>query len=125
LRRPVFAEVRALGDAVVGCLQGAAKHCGIRLYCYCLMADHLHLVVSVEPGGREIAQFVWYLKRLTGRALSDQTNPPMWQRSFYDHVLREAEDLQGVCAYVVQNPVRKGLVQDWEAWGWSWVSPDL
>jgi hypothetical protein len=36
----------------------------------------------------------------------------LWQRSYYDHILREDEDVVGVARYVLENPVRAGLVTE-------------
>jgi len=38
----------------------------------------------------------------------------LWQRYFYDHVLRNEEDLKNVALYVLENPVRKGMVENWQ-----------
>ena len=35
----------------------------------------------------------------------------LWQRGFYDHILRSEEDLQDVTRYILENPVRKGIVK--------------
>ena len=43
-------------------------------------------------------------------------NRQLWQRSFYDPGLRKDEDLIKVAEYIVSNPVRKGLVEDWKAY---------
>ncbi len=38
----------------------------------------------------------------------------VWQKDFYDHVIREDDDLAVHVRYVLDNPCRKGLVNDWE-----------
>ncbi len=37
--------------------------------------------------------------------------PSFWQRSFFDHALRQDEDMKRAVLYILGNPVRKGLVQ--------------
>mgnify|MGYP001558879990 FL=1 len=37
-----------------------------------------------------------------------------WQKDFYDHVMRKHEDIVAQVKYVLDNPVRKGLVSTWE-----------
>jgi REP element-mobilizing transposase RayT len=44
----------------------------------------------------------------------------VWQRSFYDHALRKDEDIMKVGEYIVYNPVRKGIVQSWTDYPYSW-----
>ena len=37
-----------------------------------------------------------------------------WQKDFYDHVIRTHEDIAAQVRYILDNPVRKGLVSSWE-----------
>jgi hypothetical protein len=43
----------------------------------------------------------------------------LWQRGYYDHVLRQDEDLHRVAAYIVANPVRAGICPDALAYRFS------
>jgi len=44
----------------------------------------------------------------------------VWQRSFCDHALRKDEDVTKVAEYIVNNPIRRGLVKDWTEYPYSW-----
>lgn len=44
----------------------------------------------------------------------------VWQEESFDHVLRSSEGLDAKVEYVLQNPVRKGLVDDWQRYRWAW-----
>ena len=37
-----------------------------------------------------------------------------WQKDFYDHIMRTQEDIVAQVKYILDNPVRKGLVVNWE-----------
>jgi hypothetical protein len=37
----------------------------------------------------------------------------VWQSSFYDHILRKDEDIFSVAEYILNNPVRRGMVAYW------------
>ena len=55
----------------------------------------------------------WSAKRI---AKSLSVDPPIWQAEFFDHLLRSQESYADKWRYVVENPVRAGLVarsQDW------------
>ena len=43
-----------------------------------------------------------------------------WQRESYDHVVRDASEWQRIITYVLNNPVKAGLVDSWEKWQWSY-----
>ena len=92
---------------------------GIRLYSYCVMPDHLHLVMS--PANEfGVSQFVSNLKSYTTKLAQEKgLNKKLWQKSFYDHIIREDESLLKICEYVLANPVRKGLVDRPEEWAYS------
>ncbi len=84
----------------------------VRVFAYCLMPDHLHLLLGAPSGG-SITRFVgaWksqcYRER-RGMGLARR----FWQRSFYDHILRSEEDLRRTAQYILENPVRAGLVDN-------------
>ena len=78
---------------------------------YCLMPEHMHLVVEV-PEGVSLRAFVCHFKQLSGYALKRKTGSLAWQISYYDHVLRKEEGLLDVARYIWDNPVRKGLVRE-------------
>jgi putative transposase len=39
--------------------------------------------------------------------------PPLWQRQFFDHVLRSSESYESKWRYVYENPVRVDAAEDW------------
>ena len=48
----------------------------------------------------------------------------LWQKGFYDHGLREEEDLKDIARYIVANPLRAGLVEkigDYPHWDAMWL----
>ena len=45
----------------------------------------------------------------------------MEQHESYDHVVRDGEELDRIIAYVLNNPVKAGLVKNWRQWKWSYV----
>ncbi|MCC7210600.1 MAG: hypothetical protein IT451_02000 [Candidatus Brocadia sp.] len=47
------------------------------------------------------------------------TKGKFWQTSFYDHFLRKEEDVRDTVMYVLNNPVRKGLVAEWREYPYS------
>jgi putative transposase len=50
------------------------------------------------------------MKQRAGFAFKQRTGRPLWQPSYHDHVLRDEEVLLKVVRYVLDNPVRAGLV---------------
>jgi REP element-mobilizing transposase RayT len=87
----------------------------IAVIAYCLMPDHLHLVVEGRCDGADCLEFVRVFKQTTAFARKKEHGGQLWQDSFFDHVLRDTEATQRVVRYVLENPMRAGLVRyPWE-----------
>jgi len=88
------------------------------LFAYCLMPDHLHLLVTPQGGADLSVVLGHYESFVTRTAWGYGIVGTLWHRSFYDHVLRRQEAAQEVVAYILHNPVRAGMVEEWEDWPW-------
>jgi REP element-mobilizing transposase RayT len=47
-----------------------------------------------------------------------------WQHESYDHVVRVAQEWDKTIKYVMNNPVKAGLVEEWQDWKWSYLRQD-
>jgi putative transposase len=77
------------------------------------MPDHVHALLQLDGEGRCLSDYVNKWKGQWTRRLSLPGERPFWQRTFYDHWMRKGEDLE-YARYIVANPIRKGLVHDWQ-----------
>lgn len=103
----------------------AARRYGVQIHAYCVMSNHLHLVVT-DPGAR-LPMFEQYLDGLGGRALNAALGrrEALWKPSSYSAVrLLEPADVVDKTAYVLANPVAAGLVQTGRAWPGLWSAPE-
>jgi len=85
---------------------------------YCLMPDHLHVVLS---GSRDVVCWVAKFKSATTSAARRAGFVgQLWQRGFHDRCLSRLDDsIDSAVQYVLGNPVRKGLVARAESWPYS------
>ena len=106
-RRRRFANGSLVADCA-DALRVAAREHDARVYAYCFMPDHLHLLVH---GGTRtfLPDFVHDFKQVTGGAFSKTTGAQLWQRSYFDHIVRSEEGVLRVARYIAANPVRAGL----------------
>ena len=77
---------------------------------YCFMPDHVHLLVEGLKEASDLRRLVKLMKQGSGAAYAMRTGERLWQEGFYDRVLREEEDAKEVARYILNNPVRAGLV---------------
>ncbi|MBQ6421792.1 MAG: transposase [Clostridia bacterium] len=77
------------------------------VYAYCIMPDHIHLLISLRPdetasGKTSIQNVVGCFKARTTKAIG--TGKTVWQKGFYDHIVRGQEDFDSVRQYIQFNP---------------------
>ena len=77
---------------------------------YCFMPDHLHLLVEGLSEGADFRNFMRLFKQGSSYQWKQRYRRELWQRSYFDHVLRDDEDTIAVARYILGNPVRAGLV---------------
>jgi len=92
---------------------------GFAVTAYCLMPDHVHLLLEGISDDADLREAFRVWKQLVGYAWKSRRHEPLWQTGYYDHVLRERDDTCAVVRYLLNNPVRAGLVQDAADYKWS------
>lgn len=94
------------------------------LICYSIMSNHVHMVI-VELT-KPLYKIMQSLKRYTSREsnkLLDREGA-FWQAESYDHVVRNQTEFIRIINYTVKNPVKAGLVKNWQDWKSSYCSTD-
>jgi REP element-mobilizing transposase RayT len=91
-----------------------------RLIAWCVMPNHVHLVVQPLPG-YELPDIVHALKSYTANQANKtlKRKGAFWQPEYYDHLIRDESDLAHSIEYVLGNPPKAGLQ------GWSWVGSGM
>lgn len=85
------------------------------LHAYCIMPNHVHLVLTVaEELTRPFYRVLQAQKRFSATKANQllHRTGAFWQAESYDHVIHNSRELANVIAYVVNNPVKAGLVED-------------
>jgi putative transposase len=92
------------------------------LLAYCIMPDHWHLLLSLPEGDDSFSQKIREIKRLTTFTLRKSMGVPdlvIWQDRFWEHTIRDENDLTNCFNYIHYNPVHHQLVELPEQWKWS------
>ena len=75
-----------------------------------VMPDHVHL--AGQLGGNSLSSVMHTFKSYTASRLADSgVDAPVWQPGYHDHALRDDEDYSVRIRYLIDNPVRAGLVE--------------
>jgi putative transposase len=108
-RRPVF-EDEPLVNVVIAQILRAARVCAFAIDAYCAMPDHAHLLVEGTSERSALVPFVHRAKQLSGYHGKALGGVRIWQTGYHDRIVGMDEDRRAVIAYIVENPVRRGLV---------------
>ena len=112
-RIPVFVDARLVGKCVDILLQECVnEQCEVLAYVF--MPDHCHLLLRGKEEKSDVLRFMKRFKQRTGYFFSQNGLRARWQKDFYDHICRDEREVQIQIRYIVENPVRKGIVTHWK-----------
>ena len=121
-RRPLLARPDA-AEILIDEFRQAGQRRRWSIGRYVIMPDHLHFFCAEGGDGEPstLSRFVGLFKQWTSKRVAGSCGlpQPVWQREFFDHVLRSSESYESKWAYVRDNPVRAGLVARWEEWPYA------
>ena len=100
-------------------LESTAQQEGFLVWAYCFMPDHAHLLVEGKHGNADMKDFVALFKQKSGYWFKSTYGMKLWAPNCYEHVLRNDEVTMTVARYIIQNPVRKGMVDDYSSYPYS------
>lgn len=97
-----------------------------RLDAYTIMSNHVHVVFAPLQRGdggyyplRSIMHSIKSYSANKANEILGETGQTFWQAESYDHFVRNEQEWQRIIQYVLNNPVKAGLVASWEEWPWS------
>ncbi|MBI3914577.1 MAG: transposase [Chloroflexi bacterium] len=109
-----------LNQRILGVLRAEQERQNCSIFTYCLMPDHLHFLISPNQDGISVLTFTDQFKgKATNESWTVDWKGKLWQPRYFDHIVRTEESLWAISEYILDNPVRKGLVENREDWKWS------
>ncbi len=127
-----------VNEAIASLVADSIKYRDGKVYvllAYCIMPNHVHLVFFLpddgdrrdKPSAYIVTDILESLKKFTAirsnRIL--KRNGSFWQDESYDHIIRNKREFKNVIRYVLNNPVKAGLVESPEQWKWNWCREDI
>ena len=104
-------------------------HIRYELHAAVVMPDHVHMVftplINMERQEmRSLAEITNAVKGASAHIINRKLGRKgkVWQEESFDRVLRSSEKLDEKVAYILNNPVRKGLVRSPEEYPWLWTA---
>ena len=77
-----------------------------------LMPDHIHMILIIDSDENGRTQFAPTVSRVMKQfkgSITKQIGRPIWQKSFYDHGIRNQQDYNEIWQYIENNPLKYAL----------------
>ncbi|NQV19403.1 MAG: transposase [Armatimonadetes bacterium] len=97
------------------------------LFAYCIMPNHVHIMLKPLKTGNNVyeslTKIMFGIKSYTANECNKvlRRSGQFWHHESYDHFVRDAEELGREIDYIAKNPVKAGLVSNWQDWRYSWI----
>ena len=112
-------ELTQYGKIVKDVIETVEKRFGVTVDRYVVMPNHVHIIITVNEceeraihesplrGRSVISKVVGYIKMNSSKKIHN-INPEIniWQRSYYDHIIRNEDDLFEKQNYIINNPAK-------------------
>jgi putative transposase len=111
---PILLEQNGLFGDVVSKLKA---HERFDLVAWVVLPDHFHMII--DPLENNLSNLVRKMKLSFSHQYRQQRNMyrgKLWQRRFWDHIIRDDNDLNKHIDYIHYNPVKHGLVSSTFEW---------
>ncbi len=108
-------------ERIARLVQDALKHFDgerYHLIAWCIMPNHVHVLIEVmnESLSRIIKSWKSFTAHQANKLLGRYG--PFWGPDYYDRYVRDEKHFDAVINYIIQNPIKAGLVASIEEWPW-------
>ena len=126
-RESIFGEIaggemrlNSFGKMVQTCWLDLPRHYPhVELDAFVIMPNHIHGIVVLTYVGaglkpaptHGLSEIIRGLKTFSSRRINDSRNTvgtPLWQRNYYEHIIRNETDLDNIRQYIMDNPIKWG-----------------
>ncbi len=131
---PHYLEQPALAQIVADSFHHRDKRV-YRLDAFSILSNHAHVIFAPLPKGvnldgspqyHKLSKIMQSLKRHTAQECNKLLGRQgtFWQAESYDHIVRDEVEWERIVRYVLNNPVKAGLVSEWWEWPYTYLRSD-
>jgi len=91
------------------------------LLCYCVMPDHVHVLIKLRSPSRSLSRIVATLKNESTKSVRRIGEVLRWQFGYHDSILRRVDSEFDIARYIIRNPARAGIVSEGEVYPWAQI----
>jgi len=116
-RNPILMEN---ADLMFDALVRHSKKMPFGIVAYVILPDHFHAIIDCR--GHDLSEIVRKIKLSFSKQYRfriETNSGVVWQKRFWDHIIRNQEDMNRHIDYIHYNPVKHGLVESPFEWKYS------
>ena len=100
-------ELLPTGKIVQQHIEALAAHyeC-VQVQKYVIMPDHIHIIIFIGQSDERKRPSINQIMAAFKAGVSREIGRPIWQRSYYDHIIRSQSDYDEVWQYIENNPLQ-------------------
>jgi len=107
-------------EAFIGIMEEAKVNYSVKVFAYCLMPNHFHMVLMPDKAEHLSKMMQWVMTSHVRRYHRHYgTSGHIWQGRYKSFLIQKDSHLLAVLRYVESNPLRAGLVNSAKDWRWS------
>jgi putative transposase len=129
-RIPVFRnapEIQFFND----CIKATMQNYPFRIDAIVILPDHVHTIWTMPEEDSDFSTRWRLIKKRFSRQYSclnpslisesvvKKQKQSIWQKRFWEHLIRDEEDFNRHCDYIHYNPVKHGLVKSPDTWEYT------
>ena len=107
----------------------------IEILAVCVMPDHLHILCEPQPKSRDeegnpvfwsLGEIMSGIKSVSSHRINKELGGKgsVWEKEYFDTMVRGDEDLQGRFLYILRNPEEAGIADEAGGYTWLWTRDD-
>ncbi len=117
LRNPELAEIVSMA------IRSQDRHY-YNLHAFCIMPNHVHVLLTLLDVEKfsDLSDVMRKIKGVSAYEINKYLGKEgsVWAKESYDHLVRNDKEFNRVVDYILDNPVKAGLVDKQEDWPHSW-----
>jgi len=117
---PLYLKQVRIAQIVVDAIDYGERELGrYATHEFVVMANHVHLLLTPLVPLPEITRSLKGITARRANGILGRTGTPFWEVESYDRLVRNRDEFERIRHYVLQNPVRAGVVSEPEEFPWS------
>lgn len=126
---PVWLKNQEIAEVIAASLVDCSKRY-FTLWAFTIMSNHVHILITLNENSPILFKVMQRHKSFTARLANKilgRTGSSFWEGESYDHLVRDYDNsaFGNIVDYILQNPVKAGLVKDWRDWKFSYLNPSV